>query len=97
MVVNKRMKMPKRCADCPNEAFADCYICCETDEIIDKNERLKKRLDNCPLVEIVTCKDCKHRIEASCLKHGIFAYDSFYCKDGEKNTSQKGRNKLCYL
>lgn len=34
----------------------------------------------------VTCKDCKHRIEAGCMRHGIGVYDSFYCKEGERNT-----------
>lgn len=37
--------------------------------------------------EIVTCKDCKHRIvESCCLKYKVLPYDSFYCKDGERNT-----------
>ncbi len=91
MVANKRMKMPKRCADCPNEVFFDYYICCETNEIIDKNERLKKRLGNCPLVEIVTCKDCKYwnTFDEYCKYINNFTNKDFYCAGGEKKEDKE--------
>lgn len=47
--------------------------------------------DNCPLIEIVTCKDCKNCwcIEGSknklCEKHGCMKVsNNFYCADGER-------------
>ena len=93
MIAVKDMQMPKSCWDCP---------------IIDKEngqcQKTKKYIygndipSDCPLVEIVTCKDCKHykRIELNscdevitfCEKHSDkncrYTSPNFYCADGER-------------
>lgn len=61
------MEKPKRCEDCPIDYD---QVCCNLgakryydDEWKDEEERLYGRTysDECPLKEIVLCKDCKHR------------------------------------
>ena len=39
-----------------------------------------KILDDCPLVEIVTCKDCKHNDEDTCYIDGL----DYFCSSGER-------------
>lgn len=39
-----------------------------------------KILDDCPLVEIVTCKDCKHNDEGTCYIDGL----DYFCSSGER-------------
>lgn len=48
-----------------------------------------KILDDCPLVEIVTCKNCGNHVtgaldEEICLKGHELIHENFYCKDGER-------------
>ena len=38
-------------------------------------------LDDCPLVEIVTCKDCKHNDEDTCYIDGL---NDYFCSSGER-------------
>ena len=52
MIAIKGMEMPKSCSDCD---FCHGHICKRTGTDIITNLK-----GNCPLVEIVTCKDCKH-------------------------------------
>jgi hypothetical protein len=40
--------------------------------------------DFCPLVEIVTCKDCKHNRDGVCPNYRHFVDDNFYCADAER-------------
>ena len=40
-----------------------------------------KILDDCPLVEIVTCKDCKHNNEDTCYIDGL---NDYFCSSGER-------------
>lgn len=51
------IEMPKRCFDC--DFYSNEYGCKLkfTEECNPSIERAK----DCPLVEIITCKDCKHR------------------------------------
>ena len=44
-----------------------------------------KILDDCPLVEIVTCKDCKHNDEDTCYIDGLGVRDDYFCSSGERN------------
>ena len=44
-----------------------------------------KILDDCPLVEIVTCKDCKHNNEDTCYIDGLGVRDDYFCSSGERN------------
>lgn len=60
MIAIKEIEMPKNCLDCPisHEDEVVDYICTKT----GKNVYLyaNEVHPNCPLVEIVTCEDCKH-------------------------------------
>ena len=42
-------------------------------------------LDDCPLVEIVTCKDCKHNDEDTCYIDGLGVRDDYFCSSAERN------------
>ena len=77
MIAIKDMEMPKSCEDCPISVqwAGDMDYC----KLCGKGNRM-----DCPLIEIVTCKYCKHRAESTCLKYNIFVYDNFYCKDGKR-------------
>lgn len=93
MIAIKGMKMPSRCEVCDfrksdhynGEEY--CSKAIGSNIIIHE----KERLENCPLIEIVTCKDCKNCwcIEGSknklCEKHGCMKVsNNFYCADGER-------------
>ena len=41
-------------------------------------------LDDCPLVEIVTCKDCKHNDENTCYIDGLGVRDDYFCSSAER-------------
>lgn len=91
MIAIKGMEeIPKNCAECSlvtDDMFGDatCVLLCDEWE---DNE--KHRAENCPLVEIVTCKDCiKGQRERSnskkyCMWTGRITEDDFYCKDGKR-------------
>ena len=38
-------------------------------------------LDDCPLEEIITCKDCKHNDEDTCYIDGL---DDYFCANAER-------------
>lgn len=95
MIAIKGMEMPTKCSICPYNAYyknLGGYICEHIGKITDKDERWEKKLDDCPLVEIVTCKDCKYLccIEGApkvlvCEKHNCQQVSkNFYCADGER-------------
>jgi hypothetical protein len=63
MIAIKGMEMPKNCSQCNlcvEDKYADmtCTLLGEEWEETDYNEN--HRDEKCPLVEIVTCKDCKY-------------------------------------
>lgn len=67
MIAIKNMEMPSCCGKCPLAESEyvlglDSFYCNITDKMVDENEK-----DNdCPLVEIITCKDSEHNDEGSC-------------------------------
>ena len=90
MIAIKDMEMPKNCADCNMGTCNDSveswnYVCSINLKYIDINE--SERAENCPLVEIVTCQNCKHLSAThSCnvsRDHRICP-DAFYCANGER-------------
>ena len=93
MIAIKGMEMPKNCAECPMyNSDVDDY-CDITGEWITGEEMI--RHPNCPLIEIVTCKDCKYYRSKGdeysyCTKRIPFASftecrePNFYCKDAER-------------
>lgn len=84
--------MPKSCSQCNlcvEDKYADmtCVLLGEEWEETDYNEN--HRDDNCPLVEIVTCKDCKHwhdsGISSTCDKNIGYGFPKdYFCADGER-------------
>ena len=41
-------------------------------------------LNDCPLVEIVTCKDCKYNDENVCTIDGCTVTDNYFCECAER-------------
>lgn len=41
-------------------------------------------LNDCPLVEIVTCKDCKHNYEDTCDIDMLEVCDDYFCANGKR-------------
>lgn len=77
------MEMPKCCHwDCPlcNEDGGACML----GAYDTKTDTKKERAQDCPLVAIVTCKDCIHRDEYGCRHGHPNCKDNFYCRDGER-------------
>lgn len=98
MIAIKGMELPKSCAECgfvTDDMLGDatCVLLC--DEWKDNENH---RAENCPLTEIITCKDCKYyrRIELNscdevitfCEKHSDrncrYTSPNFYCADGKR-------------
>lgn len=95
MIAIKGMEMPKSCSQCNlcvEDKYADmtCVLLCEEWEESDYNEN--HRDENCPLVEVVTCKDCKYNVKdgkntTMCdIGHRFYMrdHDTFYCADGKR-------------
>lgn len=92
MIAIKDMEMPKNCADCNMATCNDSveswnYVCSINLKDIDFNE--SERAEHCPLVEIVTCQNCKHwhddGIMTTCDKNiGNGFPKDYYCADAEK-------------
>ena len=88
MIAIKGMEMPKCCHwDCPlcNEDGGACMLGAYDPKTDTKKERAK----DCPLVEIVTCKDCKHWYDtgnkiSTCMLHARLCERDFYCANGER-------------
>lgn len=89
MIAIKGMKVPERCAKCKfciNErtndygSFGECLL----QKHRTVNCLVWNRDDNCPLVEIVTCKDCKYNYENSCDFDGFGIDDNYFCAKGER-------------
>ena len=85
MVAIKDMEMPESCIDCPFvKAEGTKFFCSRIMKYIDK-DNLGNKHDDCPLVEIITCKDCDNRCTGGlCTKHNITVTKDFYCADGER-------------
>ena len=91
MIAIKEMKMPNSCSECNLTTRKTWnYVCSINLKDIDCTET--KRPKDCPLVEIVTCKDCKHLDkETEYCKH--WTEDAYYtvctgadfcCADAER-------------
>lgn len=80
MVALKGMEMPKCCIQCPvfGGEYGDCNIIGKT-----KADATEERAENCPLAEIVTCKDCKHNDEGTCYIDGLGVCDDYFCANGK--------------
>ena len=85
MIGIKEMEMPKCC-------HWDCPLCngdggaCMLGAYDNKTDTKKERAKDCPLVEIVTCKDCKYYRNSleHCTLWCSHTNDNFYCADAER-------------
>jgi len=104
MIAIKGMEMPKDCKNCQfackHYEFGEYYSFCEFDKsaMYKLHERLRNLLpkegksSDCPLVEIVTCKDCKYNYENSCDFDGWGIDDDYFCAKGERKNNEYNRN-----
>jgi hypothetical protein len=81
MVAVKGMKMPKNCMECLlfDDEYGDCNIIGEP-----KANATEERAGNCPLVEIVFCKDCKFNDNNTCAIDGFGVADDYFCAGGKR-------------
>ena len=92
MVVIKGMEPQTDCQKCPfmatdgTDALLSPMMCvalwATKHEV--KHCTQEKILDDCPLVEIVTCKDCKHNDEGTCYIDGFGVCDDYFCANGKR-------------
>lgn len=86
------VEMPNSCAKCQFQIEKDgCFRC--RNKVIGSNKRWNERLSDCPLKEIVTCKDCKYYRNKDndewCTNHSIkdnkfWVREDYFCADGER-------------
>ena len=109
MVAIKDMETPRWCGECPmcreETIESDTYTYCTLlNQDITWNGN---RVDDCPLVEIGTCKDCKHwkdsdgvyrrgiGAESKCPINNSRVFDgTFCCADFEKRGNKVGWSSL---
>lgn len=107
MIVIKDMEMPKGCQKCMyfrKHLFGNgldySYSCVlgATQFQMPWIRQIEEKASDCPLVEIVTCKNCKHhedilaalykdgtkKILHVCKKHGMGVLEDYFCGDGER-------------
>lgn len=78
-VLIKCLEMPTTCTMCWLNTFCGVW---NTEPV--KHKGFNERLENCPLTELIRCKDCKHWAcddsESYCYELGIFNTDmNSYC------------------
>lgn len=93
MIAIPNMGMPKSCYNHCLEGFiANEEIGCPLKNYTESHQYKTKIHPDCPLIDIVTCKECIHKIQAlstgkgatGCeLISGTF-YEDFFCKCGER-------------
>lgn len=79
-------EMPKGC--CEFNKDTDMVLHCPLYNSCDKRTTIKVNFKpvDCPLVEIITCKDCKHYRNGleHCTQYVMPTNDDFYCADAER-------------
>ncbi len=95
MIAIKDMEMPKGCWYSTNLRLSGITTCplktyCSEKHI--KEAPLDTRPSDCPLVEIVTCENCKHNGYSSvtriyCKLHKWYPCSDYYCADGERRVN----------
>lgn len=89
MIAIKDMEMPKYCWywNADTRRWTECHIykSCK-----HHTSDIEVKPSDCPLVEIITCKDCKHNGTMHCKSffcdgHQYMSYNhpNFYCGDAE--------------
>ena len=81
MIAIKGMEeIPKNCVECNHMDLQQAINC----QLIYSGCANCGRHPDCPLVEIVLCKDCKHRIGCKCTLLNLLVDDSGFCADAER-------------
>ena len=89
MIAIKGMEnIPTSCVECSLKSGGYCYHK-KPPYNLSEFEFLNERPKDCPLVEIVTCKDCKNYVKGAldeeiCLRGHELIHENFYCADGER-------------
>ncbi len=92
MIAIKGMEMPKYCLEVTTRPFysdevvynhCPFYNICAYRETIEANVKPA----DCPLVEIITCKDCKYNNENTCDLNGYGINDDYFCASGERKVN----------
>lgn len=81
------MEKPKGCRWCPLNHDSICYVIqpYKTDETNGEQCR-----NDCPLIEIVTCGECKKHGKNSCpmtFTHAVITDDNNYCSYAERRAN----------
>lgn len=110
MVVIKDTEMPKHCMTCQYQdaLYGRCRIGhFDTGaKCIKGDDKWYFKHPNCPLVEIITCKDCKYYREDddtgyctnyTCGDITFWCHDDYYCADAERyeDVIQKNTCESC--
>lgn len=94
MIAIKDMQMPKRCAKCrfctnkkTNDygSFGECLL--QDNKKVNRNSvnnLVWSRDSDCPLVEIVTCKECKSECTEKNGEKFSETRPDFFCADAER-------------
>lgn len=86
-------EMPKNCEECKfcinqktNDygSFGECLF-----QKSRVNCLRSSRDDDCPLIEVVTCKDCKHNYEDTCDIDGLGVCDDYFCANGKRKEEEE--------
>ena len=85
MVILKDMEPQTDCQKCPFMA-TDGMMCLALWATKHEMKHCvsEKILDDCPLVEVVNCKDCKYNDEGTCYIDGLRVCDDYFCASGGK-------------
>lgn len=95
MLAVKEINIPKNCEECKfcinqktNDygSFGECLL--QKSEV---NCLRSSRDTDCPLVEIVTCKDCKYNYEDTCDFDGLEVCDDYFCANGKRKGEKYDR------
>ena len=97
MIALKGMELQTDCQKCPfmatdgTDALLSPMMCvalwATKHEI--KHCVQEKILDDCPLIEVVNCKDCKHNDEGTCYIDGLEVCDDYFCANGKRKDKLK--------
>lgn len=79
MLIHKTMKMPASCLSCWIAPTCEVWV-----REKSKYKGYDDRLDECPLEEVVRCKDCTYCNNGWCYDFGIRMNDNEFCSGGER-------------
>ena len=87
MIAIPNMEKPKSCEDCQFLSL-DGVVTDDNEwvsyEICEVAEQLIKEDITCPLINIVTCGECKHYDFGLCSKLHLITSPENFCSDGER-------------